>query len=198
MELEQLKDSWTALDDRLKRNESLTESLIIKMTQKSAKKSINKLLLWEIYNIVITVLVIPIIVYAYYKLWNKFISLDILIICTSVSLVVCPIWYIYKICILKKIDFSKKISDNIYNTNLFNILITREKNVSMVAIPIMIILMILTYAEIKVGTDHWILLSCSLLFATAVTYWSYWRFYKRNIQSILESLNEIREIEERD
>ena len=46
MELEEFKNSWKALDDRLTTNESLTESLIIKMAQQKVKGSIDKLLFW--------------------------------------------------------------------------------------------------------------------------------------------------------
>ena len=104
------------------------------------------------------------------------------------------IWQTYKAYVLGQIDFSKKITNNIYNTNRFNILIKREKLSSIViAFPISL-LCILAYAEVKVGIYSWLFLLCIAILTIFYCLWSYKKIYDKNINSILDSLNEIKDL----
>ena len=198
MELDELKNSWGALDNRLKKNEALTETLIIKMTENKAKRSIGKLILWGAIGAIIALLIIPFITSSYYKVGGEFIFRDIIFISAIPICCIGFIWETYKVCRLMKIDFSKKISDNIYNINRYIIFLKREKIISIAIGPIYCILLpILAYAEMKVSVYLWMFLVCGLSFGGFLCFWMF-KMYKKNTASILESLNEIKDIEEKD
>ena len=166
------------------------------MAQSKADKSINRLINWEIFSVIILILAIPL-TFHVSRLVGKFIFPYITLIYTAVYCCIFVIWYIYKLSGLMKVDFSKTISDNIYYTNRYNIQIKREKfAVYFVFSPLFVILAILSYAELKVNTQLWIFMICILLLAILTTYWMYKRLYGKNIASILKSMNEIKQLEE--
>ena len=95
-----------------------------------------------------------------------------------------------------KIDFSKKINDNIYYTNRYNIQYNRELIASIVFVgPTIAILIILVYAETKANIYFWVFLACVFLIGILVSYWSV-KKYNRNMAAILKSMNEIKQLEE--
>ena len=197
MELEELKIAWAELDSRLKENKSLNKTIIMEMAQNKADKLIGRLINWEIIGTIVLIVGIPLVfwIYPWYK--GKYISASILMIFAAVFCCICIVWYIYKISGLMKIDFSKPISDNIYYTNRYNIQIKREKfAMNVVFGPIFAILLILSYAELKVNMQLWIFLICLLFLCSLITYWTYKRLYEKNISSILKSMNEIKQLEE--
>ena len=197
MELEELKNAWVELDNRLKENRSMNKTIIMKMAQNKAEKSIGRLINWEIIGVVVLILVIAFIFYISQRFSSKIIVRDIALIYVVIFCCACTVWYIYKLSGLMKIDFSKKISDNIYYTNRYNIQIKREK-FAMTAVfgPIFAILLILYYAVMKVNMQLWVFLICMLFLTTLITYWSYKRLYEKNINSILKSMDEIKQLEE--
>ena len=196
MELEELKNAWAELDSRLKQNKSMNTTIIMKMAQNKADKSISRLINWEIFSVIILIPAIPLIFYA--SPWfSKYIFPHITMIYTAGYCCIFVGWYIYKLSGLMKVDFSKTISDNIYYTNRYNIQTKREKfAVYSVFTPLFVILAILSYAELKVNTQLWIFMICILLLAILTTYWMYKRLYGKNIASILKSMNEIKQLEE--
>ena len=197
MELEELKNAWTELDNQLKENKSMNKTIVMKMAQSKADKIIGRLINWEIISVVILILIIPLAYYASQWFVGKHMLSYFVMLFAIGYCCIGTVWYIYKISGLMKIDFSKAISDNICYTNRYNIQIKREKFATYVIIgPGAAILLILSYAELKVNTQLWIFLVCLLLLTTLITYWGYKRLYEKNINSILKSLNEIKQLEE--
>ena len=197
MELEELKSAWAELDSRLKENKSMNKTIVMKMAQSKADKIIGRLINWEIFSVVILILAIPLVFYVSQWFVGKLIVSYYFMLLLAGYCCIGTIWYIYKISGLMKIDFSKAISDNIYLTNRYNIQIKREKfAMNVVFGPIFAILLILSYAELKVNMQLWIFLICLLFLCSLITYWTYKRLYEKNISSILKSMNEIKQLEE--
>ena len=169
----------------------------MEMSKNKADKLIGRLINWEIFNVVVLILGIPLIFWIYPWHNGKFMLPHFFLMFTAAFCCIASIWLIFKISGLMKIDFSKIISDNIYYTNRYNIQIKREKfAMNVIFGPIFTILLILLYAEMKANTYHWIFLISLLLLCSLITYWSYKRLYEKNINSILKSMNEIKALEE--
>ena len=197
MELEELKKAWAELDNRLKENKSINKAIIMEIARNKVDKSISRLINWEILGAVVLILMIPILLYMFHWFNRRIIVRDIILIYGGIFCCACVVWYIYKISGLMKIDFAKKISDNICYTNRYNIQIKREKFVMNVVFgPSFVILLILYYAVMKVNMQLWATLVCGILLVSLITYWMYKRLYDKNINSILKSLNEIKQLEE--
>lgn len=197
MELEEMKNTWKQMNDKLEEDRLLKESLILEMIHAKADKSVNKLLNSDIISVCILLLLIPLMAYCYYRFNGKFIMWDIYIIYTMFICVMGFCWTIYKIRELMKVDLSKNVSENIYHTNRYNIWTKREMLITQLVFgPVFVLLAIFMFIEMKARWDLWIFLLCMVALATVGSYWSYKRIYDKNLSSILQSLNEIKELKE--
>jgi|GEM_PF-553804 hypothetical protein len=195
MESDELKNAWKALDNRLNENKALNETLIKEMMHSKANKSISRLIVWDIIGITISLLVIPFVVHMYFKNNNHLIFWNITMIYVALICIVAIGWYCLKLYRLTKINFSQNISHNIYNTNKYNILVTKEKIAINIIWPTLAGLIILIYAQTKVHLSLWAFLICMLMLGTIFIWLSYKKVYDK-IKSILKSMNEIKELEE--
>ncbi|MDR0864502.1 MAG: hypothetical protein LBO74_06170 [Candidatus Symbiothrix sp.] len=195
MELDELKNVWASLDERLNKQEMLKGSILKEMLQSKTTKTVSKLINLDISSICVLLVAIPLCVFIIERVKSVFWG-NVTIIFTAIFSFIYLIWAIYKLHGLMKIDFSKSINDNIYYMNRYNIHIKWDKIASLVYIPIFVLLGILTYAENKVSVTLWIFLICVLLLAILLTYWSWKLIYDKNIASIRKSLEELKELEE--
>ena len=196
MELDELKEAWTALDNRLKRNEELKESIILEMIKSKAGKLVNRFITFEIISVFVVFIILPVLVYWLNRNMGKILVGDICVFLAVVTCIVYPFWGIYKIHGLMKFDILKNVGNNIYQINKYNIQIKREyKFVYSFLAPTLFILVILMYASAKTMLYHWATLFCAFIGTTLYSYWNYKKINK-NIASILKSLDEIKELKE--
>jgi O-antigen/teichoic acid export membrane protein len=198
MELEELKNAWGALDNRLKESKSLEESIILEIIYMKTDKSINQLRRVEIAGVVVIALLIPFILYYFHLHGGVLITWDILMIFGAIVGVIGLLGSLYKINELMRVDTSKEVSGNIYHINRFNIFIKYEKIVMSAIVPIFIILMFTINVQWHVPIYHWIFTAGALILTLFCTYWVYKGFYGRKIESIQRSLSEIRELKKID
>lgn len=199
MELEEMKNVWELLNRKLEEDKSLKESLILRMIQTKANKSVNKLINYDILSFVILLLLIPSLAYGYHRYGGQFIMWDIYVLYAMLLCLSGVFWYVYKIQLLMKVDLSQKISENIYRTNRYNIWIKREKFLMNIIFgPIFVLLAVLMLIEMNARFDLWICVVCLFVLALVTTYWSYKRIYDKNVASILKSFDEIRDLEEKE
>ncbi len=196
MELDDLKEAWTALDSRFKKNEELKESIILEMMKSKAGKQVNKFIKGDIISVIILLLIIPLIIFQIDRGGGKYWAWDILMI--FAILVACwgACWGVYKIHGLMKFDFSKNVSNNIYCVNKYNIQLKQETKITVYFIvPVFAVLGVLAYATMKATTPLWIFLICIFAIAILSVYWAC-RMNNKNISSIMQSLNEIKDLKE--
>jgi uncharacterized membrane protein len=190
MELDDFKKTWTALDNRLKENDFLKESIILEIIQSKANKSVNKLQNWDMFNLVGSIVFIPVL---WFFLEHAKGKLPLFILIYAIALlVVSAIWYSYKMYGLMKVDLAKSVSDNIYHMNRYSLLMNWEKLIGSIAISVLFILIVLQYAEAKASLFLWIVLSCAIILGVLFEYWFYRRVYDKNIGSALKSLEELK------
>ena len=202
MELEELKNIWASVDERLKGNGMLNKRLVQEMLSNKSNKSLNKLVNIEMFNIIVLLLVIPFWIWLFnfhpLKIFETILSIKIL---SVFSLAVCIFGIIYGGYTLKKyllkIDFSKSIKDNMHYVNKFAIYYRKGKMINyFVIIPAFSLLGILVYYELKAPFYLWVFLFVVLISSVVITYWIYKKIYDVNIQSIKKSLEELKELEE--
>ena len=194
MELDDLKEAWTALDNRLSRNEELKESIILEMIQGKVEKLIKKWLRSSIFGTSVLFLIIPFIVYSLERfggsIWFNAICYWSILFC-----IISFIYVLFQIRLLLKIDFSESIGNNIININKYDISGKRFLVVVYIYSPVSFILAVAQYYESNATLSLWIFLIVMFSFAILFSIFSI-KMYHKNFKSIIKSLNEIKELKE--
>jgi len=196
MELDDLKAAWTELDNRLKKNEELKESIILEMMKSKAGKTMNKFIVMEIISVIVLIMCIPLCIFGFERNGGRNWVADIALLFTAAIGFVYPFWGVFKTHGLMKFDLSKDVGNNILCLNRYRIQLNREKKVLYFFLgPVLIALGLLSYAVGNAKFHWWTLMICAFIAAGLGCYWSY-KWYNKNIDSILKSLDEIRELKE--
>lgn len=197
MELEEMKERWAALNDCLERTEMLQESVIRELVQTKGEKSVNRLINWETFGFVVTILIIPYCMYVYHRFGGHFAMWDLFIRVAIVVDGLLVLWTGYKLYGLMKIDFTKVVKENILRVNRYTIQITREKIFTAAIIgPLFVILAVVMSIEMKAPVFLWVFLACVIILTAIISYVSYKRVFDKNIRRLQESLAVIAEIDE--
>ena len=196
MDLHELKNTWTVLDEQLKKNEMLNKQIIQEMLQKKSNKSLNKLVNTCFFNLSVWLLAIPFSIWGYHlPKFESFLFPKILFAAIIITTIPVITWGCFQLWHLMKIDFSKSVKDNIHSVNKYTIMLKKEKIATYFGlIPIYYILGILCYIELRTDFLYWVFLIVACLFGILLTYWTYKRFYDANIQVIKKSLEELDEL----
>lgn len=198
MELDELKNTWTALDERLKQSESLNARIVKEMLETKSSKALGKILGYEIFGAVVLLAVAPLIIYVnddrFHIKEKTFVS--VFLACLFFICVLGFVWQAIKIYNLMKIDFSAVVSDNIRIVNKYNLWIKREKLSMWISTPILVVCCTYFFAQLNVNLFSWVFLTCVFILTTLFTYYQYKKIYGKNINSILKSLDELKELEE--
>jgi hypothetical protein len=197
MEVNELKNTWTVLEEQLKKNELLNKQVIQEMTYKKSNKSLNRLINIDFLGLMVMLLLIPVIIWLYRTPAANILALKILCVFALTCCVLSFFWYPYKLNFLMKINFSKAVKQNMYAINKYIILLKWEKLATYFVIaPILGLSCAFFYYEVKASFALWIFLVIILVIAIVGEYWLYTRYYDTNIQSLRKSLEEIKELEE--
>ena len=198
MELEELKASWTELDNRLKKSEALNEALVLDMMRNRAQMSVGKLISLESKLLIIPIIFLIKAIYTFTKPLNVHV---LGVVMEYVQLVMFGVMFvatIYNITLLKRIDVAKSVRDNIYNLNRFNVV---RKRGSFILLVMLVIFCALFLWIVLLGGSliALIFIAVFVLGVAGLLYWGGKRdFYQKKVDSILESLNEIKDLEEQE
>lgn len=194
MELDELKNSWLSLDERLKKQEVLKENILKEMLHTKSDKALSRLIGLEVFGAIILILVLPVIIYGM-NLHVGFQAYKTFMYIMLVVSILLFFWQAYKVYRLIQIDFSKPVRLNIEHTNKYNICIKREKIGMTFFVPILALVCSYLYAQLNVNMTLWAFMSCTFVALILFTVWSY-KKYDKNIKSILQSLDNLKELEE--
>ena len=196
MELEELKEAWAALDNRLKRNEKLNESIILEMMQSKAGKKVNWFIALEMFSFAVLLLMVPFCIFIFNIRGGKYLVFDLYILFAAAICSIYIFWGAYKLHGLMKFELSKNVGNNILCMNRYNIQLKREKKILTYFVgPVFVVLAVVMYAIMKATLPLWTFLICGFSLAGLFCYWSY-KKYDKSIESIIRSLDEIRELKE--
>jgi uncharacterized protein (DUF983 family) len=197
MELDELKKTWTALDEQLKKNVTLNKQILMKMTHKRSNKSLSKLTNTEFIGIIIALLVIPFCIWLYNAFYFKFmLSVKILSVSGIVLSIAGIILSFYKLQYLMRMDFSKNVKESVFCINKYDLIIKKEKIATCFVMLIMTVLGAFYFYEIQVGISMWTFLFVWIALWAVISYWIFKRIYNSHIQSIRNSLEELKELTE--
>jgi len=199
MELSELKNTWTVLEEQLKKNEMLNKQIVQEVLYKKSNKSLNRLINVDFIGLIVVLVAIPVCIWGYNQPGiENILSVKIFFIAMAVICMLTAAWYVYKLKYALKINFSKNVKDNIYCINKYTILLKKEKLATYFGlVPIITLLGAFCYYELKASFSLWVFLIVAITFAVVAEYWLYKRYYDTNIQSIKKSLDEMKELEEK-
>lgn len=196
MEFEELKNTWSALDERLKRQEALKENIIKEMLKSKSGEALNRLINYTYFGIIICLIVIIPLVYRMTSTYFGVFKTSIFIMGIGMLLLSIIIG-IYNITLLNKIDFTKKITSNIKLVENYNIRIKKQlAGIYALAFIFIALAIIAGLISPNMETWRWIAIIACIPVAITLAIWEYKRIYKFNIDSISSSLKEIRELEQ--
>ena len=147
MDLEELKVSWTELDDKLKKSEALNEVIVLEMMKNKAQVSVSKLIDNEYMTLLTPIIMLPHLVSKLINPRDTYILdviMEYLILIMFILLLICTI---NSLVLLKRIDISKRISVNIYNINKYNI--RRKRGVIIGAVMLFIYLVLFLWIVVQ-------------------------------------------------
>ena len=195
MDLENLKSEWSAMNDRMEKQEIFKEKMFCQMLNTKSDKSLNRLVALEVINLIGSILSIPFCIYVFNK--NGMELMRPFIIGGIIVLIICVILYSIKILILSKIDFTKTLKNNLLYINKYSICTKYEKLfIYYVLIPVAFASGVFYYAKMHVSLYWWILLSCVGIAMIIFTIYIF-RLYNKNISIIQQNLEGLRELEEK-
>jgi hypothetical protein len=194
MNLENLKSEWSAMNDRMEKQEILKEKMFCQMLNTKSDKSLSRLVAYEVMNLIFSILFIPALLWMFNNTGIKFVQ--IVIIGAIVILVICVIWQGIKILILSKINFTKTLKNNLLYINKYTIYIKCEKLANYFMIPLLVAFCVFHYAKINASLLLWIFMSCTFVAMILFVIYLY-RLYNKNISTIQQNLEELRELEEK-
>lgn len=193
MELEELKNAWLALGEKLDQKEKLSDIIIRDMYQTKVKKSVNVLVGYEILTVVVCLLVLPLIA------WLISTHTSMLYICGisywAIFALGAAFWSFKKATLLMKLDEVGNMKDNIKTINTYAVWINKEKLYYLFTIVIGVIPIFIIY-WLYAKPWLWVFLIAILVLGALVTIWGYKRLYDRNIRTIQQNLNELKDLED--
>lgn len=197
MELDEMKSAWTAMDERLKKNEGLHERLIEEMLMQKSSRSLIKLSNYEMFGVVLCFLLLLLLIYVL-PLLRQTLILHIIIYSALGIGFLCIISQLYKLILISKIDLQKKIKENIAIIQRYNIYIKKETIIATIVISVFLFVCVFDLLlQQNVEFWRWTLVLVSVFGIWPLgMYWQYKKIYKANIQSILDSLEELKDLEE--
>jgi len=194
-ELNELKNTWTVLDEQLKKNETLNKQILQAVLHKQSNKSLSRLSNTDFISVIILLLVIPFCIWLYNSLYFRiFLSVKILSVTGIIFSVMGLILYYYKLKYLIKMDFSNNVKDNMFCVNRYEIMIKYEKIASYIQLPIIASLVAFCYYEFRAGFLSWTFLFVCVAIGVAITFWMFKKFYYTHVQSIKKSLEEMKQL----
>jgi len=205
MELENLKNAWTSVDERLEKQEIVNETMIIEALKKKSYKSLKRLKIWNLLGVIIG---LPLVIYIWYPILNGLSFSDRITIISGISIILCTFilaisigMHIYALMkYLLKIDFSESVKENTLRVGKYEMLY-RKANVAFFFIIIPVFLLIVT-TVMQNHDDNIVEMILLTAFIVAIIvlpiYFIERRFYEKHIRTIKESLEELKELEEID
>ncbi|MDR2916661.1 MAG: hypothetical protein LBV74_17835 [Tannerella sp.] len=199
MELEQLKEIWTSLDNRMQQQEGLRSALIKEMLLSKSDKALSRLINYGYFGIILGFVSIPIIIWVYTVSLSLGILFRIIASVIVIYLTFHLIAGIFQLIKLHQVNFSNPVKSNIYIVEKLNIFNKRYLMISYVfALLIIFAAVSLTFFSRNIEYWRWGILIALVFAGTIGFFWEYKRIYRRNFNSILKSLDELKDLDESD
>lgn len=196
MDLDELKNTWNLLDERLKSTQSLNNKIVKDMLETKGNRALSKLSNFEWFGLVVVIFVTPLPLLVAFK-QNLSVILMVILAIFSILLLYSVGSQIWKIRTLAKIDFVNSVSSNISLLERFNIHIKREKMQIYFVFPLIAFFLFESFRSLpNVSMERIIFSIIVIIIGVVMCFWQYKKVYDANISSIMNSLQELRDLEE--
>ena len=196
MELDEFKNTWSALDKRLRKQEMLEETIIKEMLQSRSGKALSRLINYTYFGITVCLCAIALMVYRVTTVYFGIFKTSIFAIGIILLLIAACIG-IYNVVLLQKIDFTKSVNENIRLTQTYKIRVKKQLAFSYALAAFLIILAVIACViSPNMELWRWIIISVFIVIGIIGACWEYKRIYRANTSTILDSLDKLKELEE--
>ena len=197
MELEDLKNTWTALDNRLGNREILNDRIVKEIIQLKTNKALNFLNRFEFLGAILCFISLPFLVFLLgqkaikISFWGNVMCYFALgVVCIGCIIQSCKLWLLWKI------DLNSSISKNIHFFRKYQLFIQKEKMISCILLPVLFVLVTLEIFHIgKMPLWRWAIIISALIVGILITVWQYKTIYGAKIRAIKKNLDELKELE---
>lgn len=196
MELDDLKNTWTQLEIKMKEHQMFNEKIVKEMHKNRYNKSLSQLINYAFIGCIVSLVAIPILIHRVSTIY--FGPFKTILFMLGIAVVLCAfIFSAANLRLLYKIDFSKPVNHNIALTRKYQIRIRKQNAIAYISITILIVLAIIAILLTpNMELWRWFGIAGIVIIGIVSAIWENKRMYKKNINSILESLDEIKELEE--
>ena len=199
MELEEMKNRWSSLEEQLKKQEIVNEKLIREIRQ-SKSGSLSVLINYSYFGLIVLTLALGLVLYV----WMWIGSLYLLDIYRTILFAFILLFLIalipngiYSFRLLKKIDFTQCVSQNIKLVQTYKINYKRTTIAGYLGALIILILGIIAGLHTpNMEAWRWISIGIAIPIGVILGYLEYQKIYKKHTDAILKSLEELKELEE--
>ena len=196
MELEELKEIWTSLDERMQQQEGLKTAIIKEMLLNKSDKALSRVINYSYFGVIFGIVCLPVLIWG----WTLSSAAMNRIVVPFVVLFI--LFYIIVLIIqllkLNKVNFSNPIKDNNRIVNEIVIFNKRSLIITNIAGFMLFIFVIVVALITFSNVEPWMIgaLIAGLFIGAIGAIWEYKRIYRRNFGTILKSLEELKELEE--
>ena len=196
MELEELKNTWNLINNRMMQKEGMEAAIIKEMLVAKSDKAFSRMTNYDYFSVIVCMGVIGLLTWQMNRIYFGPFKTGIFLLAIA-FLFVSALRSIKNILILHKINFSNPISDNIRLIQNYNIIVKRTRILNYSAAIIIVALAIIAcLLSPNMEVWRWVAIAVSIVIGIVGAWWEYRHMYRKNIDSILESLNELKELDE--
>jgi len=190
-----MKNAWHDLNERLDRQEMLSQTFIRESIAARSQRSVNKFLNMEIAGAAVCPLVIPFVVRQYGLPWAAdYPGMRAAILFCMVLLALLFVWQLIKVMILARIDMSKDMKSNILRTRRYELYAMTEKRVMIFLMPVMLAGVVALRAMWGTALWFWMLMVGMVAVGVLFIVWYYKKFFSANISAIKRGLEELKDL----
>ena len=196
MELEELKNTWNLINNRMMQKEVMEAAIIKEMLVAKSDKAFSRMTNYDYFSVIVCMGVIGLLTWQMNRIYFGPFKTGIFLLAIA-FLIVSALRSIKNLLILHKINFSNPISDNIRLVQNYNIIVKRTRILNYSAAIIIVALAIIAcLLSPNMEVWRWVAIAVSIGIGIVGAWWEYRHMYRKNIDSILESLNELKELDE--
>ena len=196
MELEELKNTWNLINNRMMQKEGMEAAIIKEMLVAKSDKAFSRMTNYDYFSVIVCMGVIGLLTWQMNRIYFGPFKTVIFLLAIA-FLIVSALRSIKNLLILHKINFSNPISDNIRLVQNYNIIVKRTRILNYSAAIIIVALAIIAcLLSPNMEVWRWVAIAVSIVIRIVGAWWEYRHMYRKNIDSILKSLNDLKELEE--
>ena len=196
MELEELKNTWTALDNKLGKKEILNDRIVKEIVQSNTHKALNLLNRYEFFSAMLCFIALPFLVFMFGRVIRT-LWVDVMVYSFLVLIFILCITQSCKLWLLWRIDLNSSVSENIKHFRKYQLFIQREKMSHYISIPVLFTIIIIAFLSTgQIELWRWVAIISAMISSILITVWQYKTIYGTKIRAIKKNLDELKELEE--